>query len=68
MTFHSATRLNDENNSSFLLNQSVSSMDIDINESVTPSSTTIHGHLAPLHPIENEIHDQPEKKETHRLG
>ena len=58
-------QINDENNRSFLFNQSSSAMDIDTNELI-PSN--LHGHLTPLHPIENGLTDEQEKKSVHRLG
>jgi hypothetical protein len=69
MTFHSAPRMNDENNSSFLLNQSSASMEVDHDDLIAPNGTTIvHGHLSPLHPIENGLNDVQEKREVFRLG
>ncbi|CAF4739564.1 unnamed protein product, partial [Rotaria socialis] len=49
MMFHSSSRMNDETNNSFILNQSLDRMDIDDNSHVLipPPSTTINGHVLP---------------------
>jgi len=57
-----------ENNSSFILNQSNVPMDIDIDdEMLTSNSTEINGHLSPSL-LENENNDEQDKEDVFRQG
>ncbi len=57
-----------ENNSSFILNQSNVPMDIDIDdEMLTSNSTEINGHLSPSL-LENENNDEQDKEDVFHQG
>ncbi|CAF2979787.1 unnamed protein product [Rotaria sp. Silwood2] len=68
MIFHSSSRMNDETNNSFILNQSLDRMDIDDNTHDLPASTTINGHISSSNPIENGINDDEDKKDVFHQG
>ncbi|CAF1335263.1 unnamed protein product [Adineta steineri] len=65
--FHSSSRMNDETNNSFLLNQSLDRMDVDDNthDIITPSSITMNGHTSS---IENGINNNEKKKDIFHQG
>ena len=72
MIFHSSSRMNDETNNSFILDQSLDRMDIDDNSHLLippPSSTTINGHL--LSGLNGDDHDHDhdgDKKDVFHQG
>ncbi|CAF1329015.1 unnamed protein product [Rotaria magnacalcarata] len=68
MIFHPSSRMNDETNNSFILNQSLDRMDIDDNShvSIPPPSTTINGHVLPgINDDDNHVGD---KKDVFHQG
>ncbi|CAF1153962.1 unnamed protein product [Rotaria sordida] len=68
MIFHSSSRMNDETNNSFILNQSLDQMDIDDNTHDLPASTIINGHMSSSNPIENGINDDEDKNDVFHQG
>lgn len=68
MVFHPPTRINDETNNSFVLNQSIDRMDIDDNTHalIGQVSTTINGHISPIHVMENGIKDNDKQDIFHQ--
>ncbi|CAF2554937.1 unnamed protein product [Rotaria sp. Silwood2] len=69
--FQSASsKVHDDNNSSFILNQSNVPMDIDVdNEIIKSASTKINGDISPtLHTIENENNHEQDNEDVLRPG
>jgi hypothetical protein len=69
--FQSASsRICDEDNSSFILNQSNVPMDIDVeDEIITSSLTKFNGHRSPSSDtIENGNHDEQDKEDVFHQG
>lgn len=71
MLFHSSSRMNDETNNSFMLNQSLDRMDVDDNTHnlITATSTTMNGHVSPSKSIENGLdNDVADKNDVFHQG
>ncbi|UJR20756.1 hypothetical protein I4U23_023874 [Adineta vaga] len=68
--YHSSSRIIDETNNSFMLNQSLDRMDIDdhTQDLIVPTSTTINVHSSAEHILENGINGHENKRDVFHQG